>query len=120
MLEILAAYAAMWRALNLPDVREMAARAREVDSRPYVPDPLEHQVARRLGRVVRRTLGILPTDSRCLIRSLVLLRILARRAIPGTLVIGVRKESEFEAHAWVEHQGEPILPAGDYTRLTEL
>ena len=120
VLEILRAYAAMWRVLRLSDVLQMAARAREVPPRGRVADPLEHQVARRLGKVVGKTLAVLPTDSRCLIRSLVLLRVLTRRAIPGILVIGVRKQSGFEAHAWVEHDGEPILPAGEYTRLTEV
>jgi hypothetical protein len=118
--EILAAYVAMWRVLGLSDVLQMAARAREVPARERAVDPLDHQVARRLGKVVGKTLGVLPTDSRCLIRSLVLVRLLARRSIPSTLVIGVRKSSEFEAHAWVEHDGEPILPPGEYTRLTEL
>ena len=61
-----------------------------------------------------------PGDSRCLIRSLVLVRVLARRAIPSMLVIGVRKNPGFKAHAWVEHEGKAILAAGDYTRLTEL
>lgn len=120
VLEILRAYAAMWRVLRLSDVLQMAARAREVPTRGRVADPLEHLVARRLGKVVGMTLGVLPTDSRCLIRSLVLLRVLTRRAIPGILVIGVRRQPEFEAHAWVEHDGEPILPAGEYTRLTEV
>lgn len=120
VLEILRDYLVMWRALGLPDVRQMAARARSVDARPGDFGSLEHQEARRLGKVVGKTLGVLPTDSRCLIRSLVLLRVLARRVIPGILVIGVRKQSEFEAHAWVEHDGEPILPAGEYTRLTEV
>jgi len=35
-------------------------------------------------------------------------------------VIGVMKESDFKAHAWVEHDGMPILPAGPYTRLMEM
>jgi hypothetical protein len=120
VLEILRAYAAMWRVLRLSDVLQMAARAREVPSRGRVADPLEHLVARRLGKVVGKTLGVLPTDSRCLIRSLVLVRLLARRSIASTLVIGVRKTSEFAAHAWVEHDGEAILPPGEYTRLTDL
>ena len=77
-------------------------------------------MALRLGRAVVKTLRLLPTDSRCLIRSLVLSRILSRRAIPHTLVIGVRNDPEFMAHAWVEHEGYPVLPAGNYTRLTEL
>ncbi|MGH7481739.1 MAG: lasso peptide biosynthesis B2 protein, partial [Longimicrobiales bacterium] len=101
-------------------VLQMAARAREVPARERVVDALEHQVARRLGKVVGKTLGVLPTDSRCLIRSLVLVRLLTRRSIPSTLVIGVRKNSGFEAHAWVEHDGEPILPPGEYTRLMEM
>jgi tetrahydromethanopterin S-methyltransferase subunit G len=118
--EILVAYVAMWKVLGLSDVRQMAARAREVSAGERVVDSIEHQVARRLGKGVGRTLGVLPTDSRCLIRSLVLVHLLARRSIPSTLVIGVRKESGFEAHAWVEHDGEAVLPAGHYTRLTEL
>jgi hypothetical protein len=120
ILEILSDYVAMWRVLRLSDVLQMAARAREVPTRKRVANPLEHLVARRLGKVVGKTLGVLPTDSRCLIRSLVLVRLLARRSIASTLVIGVRKASEFAAHAWVEHDGEAILPPGEYTRLTEL
>ncbi|HYO45685.1 MAG TPA: lasso peptide biosynthesis B2 protein [Gemmatimonadota bacterium] len=120
ILEILRAYVAMWQVLRLSDVLQMAARARQVPTRERVAGPLEHQVARRLGKVVGKTLAVLPTDSRCLIRSLVLVRLLARRSIPSTLVIGVRKNSEFEAHAWVEHNGEAILSPGAYTRLTEL
>jgi hypothetical protein len=50
----------------------------------------------------------------------VLIRVLANRSIPSTLVIGVRKRPEFEAHAWVEHDGASILPAGEFTRLMEL
>jgi hypothetical protein len=118
--EILASYVTMWRVLRLNDVLLMGARARAVRPTGPVADPLEHLVARRLGKVVGKTLGILPTDSRCLIRSLVLVRLLARRSIPSVLVIGVRKDAEFQAHAWVEHAGEAILPAGEYTRLMEL
>jgi hypothetical protein len=38
----------------------------------------------------------------------------------GRLVIGVQTGSSFTAHAWVEHDDRPILPAGDYIRLHEL
>jgi hypothetical protein len=120
VVEILTAYTRMWRALGHPDVLGLARKARDVRSGPRLDDPLEHQVARRLGKIVGKVLGVLPTDSRCLIRSLVLVRILSRRAIPSTLVIGVMKESDFKAHAWVEHDGMPILPAGPYTRLMEM
>lgn len=69
-----------------------------------------------------RTLTVLPADSRCLMRSLVLTGLLARRGISSSLIIGVRLEPEFAAHAWVEYGGEPLLPPGDPSlgRLTEL
>jgi Transglutaminase-like superfamily len=69
----------------------------------------------RLGSVVTRTLRRLPTDSRCLMRSLVLTAMLARRGIRPNLVIGVRSDSEeeFAAHAWVELSDVELLPAGE-------
>jgi Transglutaminase-like superfamily len=85
------------------------------------PDPATAvRAGLRLGSAVERTLRFMPADSRCLVRSLVLVRMLARRGIAGTMVIGVRTEPTFEAHAWVEHAGRPLLAAGDYARLTEL
>lgn len=119
--EILIEYVPSWRILRNPNVVEMVRAARDVEAtRPREPAAQEYKTALRLGRAVSRTLAVLPTDSRCLIRSLVLTRILARRSIPHKLVIGVRNEPEFIAHAWVEHEGRPVLPAGEYTRLTEL
>ena len=119
--EILTEYVPCWRILRTKSVVGMVRAARDVPaSHPRGPAFQEHRMALRLGRAVVKTLRLLPTDSRCLIRSLVLSRILTRRAIPHTLVIGVRNEPEFMAHAWVEHEGYPVLPAGDYTRLTEL
>ena len=77
---------------------------------------------RRLGRTVATIVGRLPTDSRCLARSLVLTGLLARRGVRSTLVIAVRPGSDFAAHAWVERQGEPLLWTGgsQYERLTDL
>jgi transglutaminase superfamily protein len=80
-----------------------------------------HRHGRRLGRAVSRTLALLPADSRCLVRSLVLLALLARRGIRSQLVIGAMQGPDFEAHAWVEFDGSPLLPAGvEYGRLVEL
>jgi hypothetical protein len=67
---------------------------------------------RRLGRAVARTLGVLPADSRCLMQSLVLTRVLARRGIDTRLVIAVRPGERLAAHAWIEHGDEALLPAG--------
>lgn len=119
--EALTSYLPAWTILRHRDVVEMVRMARDVHpSIPRPAGPVEHLVALRLGRVVGRTLRLLPTDSRCLIQSLVLTRMLARRSMPSTLVVGVRATPTFAAHAWVEHEGRPILPPGEYTRLVEL
>jgi hypothetical protein len=78
--------------------------------------------ARRLGRAASRTLSLLPTDSRCLARSLVLLAMLARRRVETRLVIGTRQGPAFAAHAWVELAGVPLLDPGasEYERLAEM
>jgi hypothetical protein len=75
-----------------------------------------------LGSAVGRVLRVLPVDSRCLIQSLVLTRLLARRGMESSLVIGVRPGARFGAHAWVEAAGRPLLPAGGetYQRLVGL
>ena len=69
-----------------------------------------------------RTLSPLPADSRCLVRSLVLVRLLARRGLPATLVLGASNTDGFEAHAWVEQDGRAVLPTGGgrFERLAEL
>ena len=79
-------------------------------------------LGRRLGRAVVRMLGFLPTDSRCLVCSLVLTRLLARRGIPTALVIGVASEPAFAAHAWVETGDVPLLSPHepDYAPLVRL
>jgi hypothetical protein len=76
----------------------------------------------RLGRTVSRTLGVLPADSRCLVRSLVLTSLLARRGIGSILVIGVCSSADFKAHAWVECSGVPLLDAHEAAggRLVEI
>jgi Transglutaminase-like superfamily len=76
----------------------------------------------RLGRAVVRVLRLLPTDSRCLMQSLVLTAMLARRGVYSKIVIGVRAEPSFAAHAWVELDGRPLLSTNEsiYQRLTEV
>jgi hypothetical protein len=77
---------------------------------------------RAFGRAVVKVLGILPADGRCLMRSLVLTAMLARRGIFSRVVLGVRTEPRFAAHAWVEIDGHAVLPADEswYPRLVEL
>lgn len=117
--EILPLYVrARWE-MRRPDVREMVEHLRS----NVATEPCEEfLLARRLGRAVVRTLSLLPTDNRCLARSLVLDAMLSRRNLQSVLIIAVRAEPEFAAHAWVEHAGLPLLAPGSsaYQRILEL
>jgi hypothetical protein len=121
--EILLTYARvrwlLWRNEHLPTV---LAELRGTQVRMSPQDVPPRLAAVRLGRAVTRTLPLLPTDSRCLMRSLVLTSLLARRGVPSRVVIGVQAGTKFAAHAWVEHDGEPVLPASRdvYGRLLEV
>jgi Transglutaminase-like superfamily len=108
--EIVATYARVRWALRRRDVRAVLGELRSRSPAPRSDDPVTD--GRRLGRAVQRTLAVLPTDSRCLMQSLVLTRLLARRGIDTRLVIAVRPGERFAAHAWVEHGEAALLPAG--------
>ena len=69
--------------------------------------------ARRWIRYVKRQ-G--PYHGNCLSRSLVLWWLLRRQDIESVMRIGTRRlDGEFQAHAWLEYQGQP-LNAGQRVR----
>lgn len=77
----------------------------------------------RLGAAVDRTFDRVPVRALCLARSLVLLRLLARRRAEGSLVIAVSptEAAGLDAHAWIELNGRPVLtPAPAFGRLLTL
>jgi hypothetical protein len=124
-LEILWTYGTVRWAIRGDDLPGAVARLRrdfEQTASATPPEDDRHGAASRLGFVVSSVLRLLPTDSRCLMRSLVLTRLLARRGVPSTLIIGVSAAPEFAAHAWVEHDGRPLLPSYGpmFARLVEL
>ena len=108
--EILATYARVRWSLRRHDLRTVLLGLRSPTAARGADQPVA--TGRRLGRAVGRTLALLPTDSRCLMQSLVLTKLLARRGIDTRLVIAVRPGERFAAHAWVEHDDEALLPAG--------
>ena len=124
--EILAAYLQARRALRRAPIASVVATLRsQASPAPSTTASVAESTleeARRLGRAVARTLAPVPGDTRCLVRSLVLTRLLARRGIPAKLVIGARAAPDFLAHAWVEYAGDPVLSPGDgsFGRLVEL
>jgi hypothetical protein len=120
--EIVGTYVRARSWLRSDELAETVRALRAAGPPAGTPDGDQLLVGIRLGRIVGKTLGVLPADSRCLVRSLVLTSLLVRRGIESSLVIGVRPDPSFEAHAWVECAGTPLLPPGDepYGRLVEL
>ncbi len=117
--EIVVTYAEVRARLVRAPVAEVVATLRR-HARDRSEPAHAHLIGVRLAHPVRRTLDPLPWDSRCLMRSLVLLRMLARRGIACQLVLGVRAGDAFAAHAWVEHEGQPLLPTLGYAPLSVL
>lgn len=121
--EILIAYVELLPLLRRNDLPRMVEASRSLRVAPVSPLPVSdaHAVALRLGSIVQRVVSRLPTDKRCLINSLVVVRVLSHRAIDSRVVIGVQSDNQgFRAHAWVEHDDRPVRPPGDYVRLLEL
>jgi hypothetical protein len=112
--EILRAYLAV-RALSsrrkLLSVVEELRDVRPLDDLPLA-DPRVDGIW--LGRAVTRALVFTPGGTRCLMRSLVLLRLLARRGITNAeLIIAVQPgPTVLDAHAWIELDGRSLLPGG--------
>jgi hypothetical protein len=121
--EVLAAYARVRLLLARRPLPETLKALRGCDASPALRETHEGMpwVGLRLAQVAIRTLEPLPTDSRCLMRSLVVLRMLARRGIDSRLVIGVQPGTTFQAHAWLEHDGGALLDPGsaDFKRILE-
>jgi Transglutaminase-like superfamily len=75
----------------------------------------------RLSRAVTKSLSIGPYKARCLVRSLVLYRMLREQGETPQLVIGLPREPEREdAHAWVEINGVDVGPAPGKGKHEEL
>jgi len=117
--QILWTYVAVRQRLRRADLQTVVAYLRNRDT--HVDAPMRTD-PHTLGRAVRRTLRLLPTDSRCLMQSLVLTALLARAGVSASLVIGVAPGPEFKAHAWVEAGGCALLPSlePEYQRLTAI
>jgi hypothetical protein len=118
--ETLVTYAVVRWQVRRRDLPAVVAALRDGPRRrsrgPFDHDP------RRLAAAAERVVARIPGDSRCLMRSLVVLTMLARRGIDARLILAARPTPEFVAHAWVECDGDPLLPVRGFgdARLTEL
>ncbi len=110
------------RARRLLRTKQLAAAVDELTAgRPRRgADKRDRVTAMRLERAVRYTLKLPGADSRCLMQSLVLQSLLARRGIESILAVGARQAPDFAAHAWVEHEGTPLGSDAGYLPLVRL
>ena len=83
---------------------------------PMVPPTEQTRAnARRAAQMVAVACRRHPVRSGCLPRTIVLWSLLRRRGIDADVRIGVRcgNEDEFQAHAWLEWNGEVLNDAAD-------
>jgi hypothetical protein len=112
-LEILGTYVTVRRTMHGRSLPETVAALRLGAGDGAEGDAASLALANHLAWATVRTITLLPGDSRCLMRSLVLTRMLARRGLGSTFVLAAPPPRPgFEAHAWVEFAGEPVLLPG--------
>ena len=94
------------RAFGLPRTLAWAVASRPTGQINDLSVPTQASV----GRLVNIAARYGPIRAACLVRSLVLIRILSGRNVTGALQIGVRKGSftQLDAHAWVDYEGIPV------------
>ncbi|HRV95312.1 MAG TPA: lasso peptide biosynthesis B2 protein, partial [Anaerolineae bacterium] len=83
-------------------------------SRPGAPPAQPAPDAQRLAYLVGAAAAHGPYRATCLPQALAVWWLLRRRGLTGEVRIGVRKvANNFEAHAWVEHQGIALNDTAD-------
>lgn len=84
----------------------------------------QHRIAlppRRLSRTMYKMLSVGWIRPRCLVASLVLLRLLSQQGTQADLVIGLARQAvNQDAHAWVEVDGVVVGPPPGRSGHTEL
>jgi hypothetical protein len=85
-----------------------------------VPEGRELPTAYRYAQLVDAASRRNPFEATCLRRSLVLWWLLRRDGVDGMLRVGVRRpEGAFEAHAWVEVDGQVVNDRHDVAERYE-
>lgn len=82
----------------------LADRLPEAPSETRTPHALAETRAQEIKAVAVR----IPYELKCLPQSLLLATLMRRRAIAADLCLGVKLTEPFEAHAWLEIDGEPV------------
>lgn len=85
--------------------------AGDVPTRPKPAFPSQFAAGR--ARAIARVADRMVPMPRCLPRALLLAALLRRRGVAAELCLGTRVRGPFDAHAWVEIEGEPVNEADD-------
>jgi hypothetical protein len=97
------------RALGLRRIQAVLARASRAAASADA-----HSRAEQVVRLVAAAARHGPYRASCLPMSLTLQRLLREAGIPSELRLGVRKVAgRLEAHAWLEHNGEPLTETAE-------
>ena len=91
---------------------EIEARSGQPDT-ARVPEREELERAARAGRIANSLGRRLPFGLSCLVRSYAVWWWARDRGLPAEMRIGVAKEGDFSAHAWVELYGHPLTDSED-------
>jgi len=101
-----AACLGMWIALRIVPFRRLV---RWTDVAPRrAEDPDRAPVARIVWAVEAVGRRLFPARP-CLPQALAARGLLARRGVPTTLRIGIQKDEDVDAHAWLERDGEVLI-----------
>ena len=73
-------------------------------------------------RAVNRASRIIPGGQNCLVRAFTARVLMARAGLDAQLTLGVSKTEggDFEAHAWLQHQGRVLIGEGTVERYAPL
>jgi hypothetical protein len=100
--------------LRVVGLRRLHGRLAQLTAARSNPDPVPGVPPDKVVLAVERAASRLPVVTTCLVRSLVVWYLLARRGQRPQLVIGVRRPGPaLEAHAWVEVDGRPVNDTTD-------
>ena len=100
------AYARVRRTLRGAELPVAVSRLGEIRSRSR-----QRHAPERLSRAVDKTLRAAPDDPTCLVRSLVLFRLMREQGDDAELVIGLPEHATtHRAHAWIELGSNVVGP----------
>ena len=106
-----------WMAARLRLIGLQRLRAGQTRVAAASPSRLDPSLVKERASHLALLVGIAarngPFRGNCLSQSFALLRLLQLEGIAADLRLGIRKEAELEAHAWVVYDGRPLNDTPD-------